>query len=51
MTRVSDRSPSLIADLLWALRRGLLVALVVASLVIVPWLVVGVIQTLIHGGP
>ena len=51
MAHVSDRSPSLIADLLWALRRGFLAALLIASLVVVPWLVVGVIETLIHGGP
>lgn len=51
MAQVSDRSPSLISDLVWALRRGLLAALFVASLVVVPWLVVGVIETLIRGVP
>jgi hypothetical protein len=46
----SNKPPSLIADLLWALRRGALIALALATLLIVPWLVSGVIATLIHGG-
>ncbi|HEY4889463.1 MAG TPA: hypothetical protein VIJ58_12955 [Candidatus Dormibacteraeota bacterium] len=39
-------SPSLMADLVWGVRRGALVALVIASLLIGPWLIVGSIATL-----
>jgi hypothetical protein len=39
-----------IADLLWALKRGALIALAIGSLLIVPWVISGVIATLIHGG-
>jgi hypothetical protein len=49
MAPVANRSPSLTADLLWGLRRGALITLVITSLLIAPWLIVGVIATFIHG--
>lgn len=41
MATASDPPSSLVADLVWGLRRGALIALAIASLVIVPWLIVG----------
>lgn len=50
MSPDSDLPPSLFADLLWALRRGALLAVAITSLLIVPWLTLGVIATLVRGG-
>jgi hypothetical protein len=38
------------ADLVWGFRRGALIALVIASVLVVPWLIVGLIATLGHPG-
>jgi len=38
------------ADLLWALRRGALIAIAIGSVLVLPWLVIGVVATLLNGG-